>query len=80
MNVAVTRARKKLIIFGSKSTLQSSALFQEFFDMALQRNWLFTLPSKAQNVHTMACLIRQICPHPSMSVASQKPHQEIAYE
>ena len=40
INVAFTRARKKLIIFGSRSTLKSSNLFLTFFEMMENKQWV----------------------------------------
>jgi len=40
VNVAFTRAKKKLIVIGSLSTLQSTHLFSLFVDLVKQNNWV----------------------------------------
>jgi AAA domain len=40
VNVAFTRAKKKLVVIGSLSTLQSSPLFSQFLDLLEQHNWI----------------------------------------
>jgi superfamily I DNA and/or RNA helicase len=40
MNVAFTRARKKLIIFGSVSTLDGSPVFTEFLSLIREQQWV----------------------------------------
>lgn len=44
LNVAFTRAKCKLIIIGSKFTLEHNDLFREFFKHVHARNWLYYLP------------------------------------
>ncbi|KAK7048375.1 DNA replication helicase [Favolaschia claudopus] len=51
MNVSFTRARSKLIIFGSRKTLQSAPLLQEFFDLMENKEWILELPPKADTLH-----------------------------
>ncbi|TDL20255.1 Dna2-domain-containing protein [Rickenella mellea] len=52
MNVAFTRARSKLIIFGSRKTLQVSPLLAEFFSLMDERGWILQLPPGADTLHT----------------------------
>ncbi len=40
INVALTRAKKKMVLFGSASTLQSVPLFARLLEMARARGWL----------------------------------------
>jgi DNA replication ATP-dependent helicase Dna2 len=51
MNVSFTRARSKLIIFGSRKTLQVVPLLNEFFTLMDAQNWIFSLPAKADEMH-----------------------------
>ncbi|KAJ7175873.1 DNA replication factor Dna2-domain-containing protein [Mycena filopes] len=51
MNVSFTRARSKLIIFGSRQTLQSAPLLQEFFELVENKGWIVRLPPKADTLH-----------------------------
>ncbi|KAJ7250856.1 DNA replication factor Dna2-domain-containing protein [Mycena haematopus] len=53
MNVSFTRARSKLIIFGSRKTLQSAPLLQEFFELMESRGWILQLPPGANTLHPM---------------------------
>ncbi|KAJ7675810.1 Dna2-domain-containing protein [Mycena polygramma] len=51
MNVSFTRARSKLIIFGSRQTLQSAPLLQDFFNLVENRGWILRLPPHADTLH-----------------------------
>ncbi|KAF7732134.1 Tripartite DNA replication factor [Apophysomyces ossiformis] len=51
INVAFTRARRKLIVFGSLSTLESSSLFSDFLKLLRQNNWIYKLPEDAHTQH-----------------------------
>ncbi|KAJ7863097.1 DNA replication factor Dna2-domain-containing protein [Mycena olivaceomarginata] len=51
MNVSFTRARSKLIIFGSRRTLQTAPLLQEFFELVESRGWILQLPPGADTLH-----------------------------
>lgn len=53
INVSFTRARSKLIIFGSRKTLKTAPLLHEFFELMESRNWILTLPSHAHEMHTV---------------------------
>ena len=44
-NVAVTRAKHKLILIGSASTLRCSNLFKLLLDLVVEREWV-SLPEK----------------------------------
>lgn len=50
VNVAVTRAKRKLILIGSLSTLKGSLLLQELFDLLEQRDWIQVLPRDAHKL------------------------------
>ncbi|KAJ3009133.1 UNVERIFIED_CONTAM: Tripartite DNA replication factor [Siphonaria sp. JEL0065] len=51
LNVAFTRAKQKLIIFGSKSTLSGTLAFSEFLDIVDGKQWTLTLPKDAHLFH-----------------------------
>lgn len=51
INVAFTRAKKKLIVIGSKSTLSNVALFNDFFRLVEDRGLNFNLPVNAHFHH-----------------------------
>ena len=44
VNVAVTRAQKKLVMVGSLQTLTKIPLFEELFAMMIEKDWLSQLP------------------------------------
>ena len=54
MNVSFTRARSKLIVFGSRKTLQSAPLLSEFFTLMEGRKWVLSLPPNADKMHPRA--------------------------
>jgi DNA replication ATP-dependent helicase Dna2 len=43
INVSLTRAKKKLVIFGSRGTLQTDRLMSEFFDLMQENGWIMDL-------------------------------------
>ncbi|PIL27261.1 hypothetical protein GSI_10406 [Ganoderma sinense ZZ0214-1] len=51
MNVSFTRARSKLIIIGSRRTLQQAPLLTEFFELMDGQGWILTLPPDAHLMH-----------------------------
>lgn len=51
INVAFTRARSKLIILGSKSTLCSNELLSNFVRLMERNRWVYRLPAKAHLAH-----------------------------
>ncbi|KIL65109.1 hypothetical protein M378DRAFT_186544 [Amanita muscaria Koide BX008] len=51
MNVSFTRARRKLIIFGSRTTLQPVQLLDDFFQLMKSKGWIMQLPPGSNNVH-----------------------------
>jgi DNA replication ATP-dependent helicase Dna2 len=57
MNVSFTRARSKLIIIGSRKTLQQSQVLAEFFNLMSSRGWILRLPRNAEKLHD--CLISE---------------------
>ncbi|KAG0639793.1 hypothetical protein HOY80DRAFT_961394, partial [Tuber brumale] len=53
INVAFTRARSKLLILGSRSTLQSNELLADFVRLMERNKWVYDLPPDAQTTHFM---------------------------
>ncbi|KAI0718426.1 Dna2-domain-containing protein [Cerioporus squamosus] len=51
MNVSFTRARSKLIIIGSRKTLQAAPLLREFFELMEGKGWILALPPDAHLMH-----------------------------
>ncbi|KAJ3062291.1 Tripartite DNA replication factor, partial [Podochytrium sp. JEL0797] len=51
LNVAFTRAKQKLIIFGSKSTLSGTLAFTEFLQIVQDKQWTLALPKDAHLFH-----------------------------
>jgi len=51
INVSFTRAKKKLIIFGSRKTLQSDKLLEDFFALMESKNWIRQLSPGADSLH-----------------------------
>lgn len=52
MNVSFTRARSKLIVIGSRSTLKSASILADFFDLMDSRAWVLKLPPNADTLHS----------------------------
>ncbi|KAG1727676.1 Dna2-domain-containing protein [Suillus paluster] len=51
VNVSFTRARSKLIIIGSRKTLNSTELLSVFLELMDERGWILTLPVGAEDKH-----------------------------
>ncbi|KAL8672553.1 MAG: hypothetical protein Q9168_002989 [Polycauliona sp. 1 TL-2023] len=51
VNVALTRARTKLLILGSKSTLNGNALLEKFIKLMDSKEWIYNLPKGALEQH-----------------------------
>ena len=52
INVALTRARSKLVILGSADTLRSNDLLAQFLDIINAKSWRLDLPAKALEMHS----------------------------
>ncbi|KAJ6259113.1 DNA replication ATP-dependent helicase/nuclease dna2 [Drechslerella dactyloides] len=59
INVAFTRAKTKLLILGSKSTLKTNDLLGKFVDMMEERKWVYDLPANAHTMHSIPMQITQ---------------------
>jgi DNA replication ATP-dependent helicase Dna2 len=51
LNVSFTRARSKLVIFGSRRTLDNTKLLQNFFELMAENNWIYKLRKGADTSH-----------------------------
>ena len=51
VNVALTRARTKLLVLGSKSTLKCNDLLSDFINLMESRKWVYSLPRNATEGH-----------------------------
>ncbi|KZV80237.1 Dna2-domain-containing protein [Exidia glandulosa HHB12029] len=51
INVALTRAKRKLVVVGSRSTLQKVDTLRRFFDLCDEHNWIVKLPKDAHLIH-----------------------------
>ncbi|KAF9280610.1 Tripartite DNA replication factor [Mortierella alpina] len=51
INVAFTRAKRKLVIFGSRQTLQGSPVFEQFLKLMEQQDWILKIAAQAQHQH-----------------------------
>lgn len=51
VNVALTRARTKLLVVGSMSTLVGNELLKDFLTLMERKKWLFDLPAGALESH-----------------------------
>ncbi|KAL9604492.1 MAG: hypothetical protein Q9219_000457 [cf. Caloplaca sp. 3 TL-2023] len=51
VNVALTRARTKLLILGSKSTIRGNELLDQFVKLMDAKGWIYDLPSRAMEGH-----------------------------
>ncbi|KAL6069587.1 Tripartite DNA replication factor [Balamuthia mandrillaris] len=71
VNVAFTRAKKKLIIVGSLNTLKSNHLFDIFLKIMAEKDWIFNLPGGA---HTYYSTNKSIFLSPSRQQHHQQHH------
>ena len=67
VNVAFTRAKVKLIVVGSRSTLEHQRPMSEFIDHMRSQNWIYTLPLNADTFHD------NVDPPPASSMENIKP-------
>ncbi|GAB5585844.1 DNA replication endonuclease-helicase Dna2 [Umbelopsis nana] len=72
LNVALTRAKRKLIVFGSRSTLSHAALFRSFLQLVDEHRWTYSLPKDAHLLHHVPQPPSQSPQKPSSS--SRKTH------
>lgn len=51
INVSFTRAKSKLVIFGSRSTLKTTTLLNEFFELVQGKGWILELSKDDERLH-----------------------------
>ena len=51
INVSFTRARSKLIIFGSRRTLRAAPILAEFLELMEAQEWICHLPPRAHTLY-----------------------------
>jgi DNA replication ATP-dependent helicase Dna2 len=66
MNVSFTRARAKLVLFGSRKTLQRDPLLAQFFKLMDEQKWIVHLPPGSDSIH-MKILGGAVVAQPSSS-------------
>lgn len=66
VNVAVTRAKRKLILIGSLMTLKGSLLLQELFDLLELKDWVQVLPYDGQKMFEFLTKSFQTSPSKSL--------------
>ncbi|KAF9188141.1 Tripartite DNA replication factor [Haplosporangium sp. Z 767] len=64
INVAFTRAKTKLVVFGSRQTLQGSPIFERFLKLIEQQDWVLRITPGSQHQH------------PALSHSSLQPKQK----
>ncbi|KAF9086986.1 Tripartite DNA replication factor [Mortierella sp. GBA35] len=84
INVAFTRAKRKLVVFGSRSTLQGSPVFGQFLELMEQQDWIVSLAPMSQDQH-VGLSHHNPSPHPQSQIpvlahrkdkSSRGPHLE----
>jgi DNA replication ATP-dependent helicase Dna2 len=65
MNVSFTRARAKLVIFGSRKTLQREPLLAQFFKLMEEQKWILHLPPGSDSAHVK--MFEGVAPQPSLT-------------
>ena len=57
INVSFTRAKRKLVIFGSRKTLQGDCLLAGFLRLMEDRGWIYQLPKGASELHPIGAIV-----------------------
>jgi len=73
MNVSFTRARSKLVIFGSRKTLAREPLLAQFFELMQEEGWIIKLSPGAATVHAK---VFEVCPTPAKRPIQEENNEE----
>ncbi|KAF8154731.1 AAA domain-containing protein [Crassisporium funariophilum] len=77
MNVSFTRARAKLVIFGSRKTLQQEPLLAQFFELMEGQGWLLQLKKGAVAAHES---VFEVCETPKKRTLRGDEQSEVKEE
>ena len=69
VNVAFTRAKSKLVVFGSRSTIRETSPLDEFVKLVEGRGWVYEVPSDA---------VRPASPSKSLRKSPRKSPRKMA--
>lgn len=78
INVALTRARTKLLILGSKSTLIGNELLKNMITLLEQRSWCYDLPPGACGGHVWEEIATQFSGKGSAEMQTEKEKEKAA--
>lgn len=70
INVCLTRAKSKLIIVGSRTTVSNSPVMRELLDLVSERDWVYRIPAGETNLPVPA-------PSPSDSDSTKVANQAV---
>ena len=70
INVALTRARAKLIVIGSRKTLATEPLLAQFLKLMVEQRWIMLLPKGAESAHPI--VVRQASYDPAVDGGTRK--------
>ncbi|WAQ90948.1 hypothetical protein PtA15_13A348 [Puccinia triticina] len=76
INVCLTRAKRKLVLFGSKQTLRHSQVLNDFFTFIDQRGWIYDLQPDAMTAHKSLGSFKSSAPidtHPPPTTSALAP-------
>lgn len=72
VNVALTRARSKLVVFGSKKTLRNNDLLTKFLALVDRKGWSTDLPKGADEMHAFGFASQQAAAVAIEAVSAKK--------
>jgi DNA replication ATP-dependent helicase/nuclease Dna2 len=74
VNVAFTRAKSKLIVFGSRSTIRETKPLDEFVKLVEARGWVYVIPP-AEGMSPRKAVAKENVPPVGMGVKTMKVGQ-----
>ena len=84
INVAFTRAKTKLLVVGSVSTLKNSGeknMLSRFIELMEERDWIYNLPADALDDHHFEEMGTQITSAPTQRpITKTTPRKAVGYE